>query len=587
MDQRENDTEQIRNILAQIMLAAPKEISGLAKAKQGMTNISYLFRFRDRDYIFRMPGSGTEKLIQRNQEYDVYEAIKEYDITDRIIYLSATQGYKITEYWREAHTCDAHNWGQVTECMELLRRFHGFEVQVNHTFDLFERIEFYESLRKGRPSRYEDYFEIKKTIFGFREFLERQEKQWGLSHIDSVPDNFLFTEEGVKMLDWEYAGMQDQHIDVAMFAIYALYSKKEIDRLMECYFEGPPLPMVRLKIYGYVAACGLLWSNWCEYKALCGVEFGTYASAQFEYAREFCRLVKEEIESCRDRTVRNAIIMAAGKSQRFAPLSYETPKALLKVRGEVLIERQLRQLHDAGITEIVVVTGYKKELFSYLEEKFHVTLVDNPDYQDRNNHSSLYHARDFLKNTYICSADHYFVENVFQEQQVQACYAAVYQQGPTQEWCVQTNGCGEICSVTVGGADAWIMLGYAYFTEKESERMKVLLKEAYENVACAGWYWEDIYCRHLDEIRMIKKTYREDMIKEFDTLEELREFDPQYRSQSGCGIMRLLCEKLHCGEEEISGIRPVQKEGEVIGIRFLFRNTAYQFLYEGGNLYET
>ena len=42
--------------------------------------------------------------------------------------------------------------------------------------------------------------------------------------------------------------------------------------------------------------------------------------------------------------VENAVIMAAGLSSRFAPISYEKPKALICVRGEILIERQIRQL---------------------------------------------------------------------------------------------------------------------------------------------------------------------------------------------------------------------------------------------------
>ena len=64
--------------------------------------------------------------------------------------------------------------------------------------------------------------------------------------------------------------------------------------------------------------------------------------------------------------VDNAIIMAAGTSSRFAPLSYELPKALIKIRGEILIERQIRQILEAGIKEIIVVTGYKAERFEYM-----------------------------------------------------------------------------------------------------------------------------------------------------------------------------------------------------------------------------
>ena len=60
--------------------------------------------------------------------------------------------------------------------------------------------------------------------------------------------------------------------------------------------------------------------------------------------------------------------MAAGTSSRFAPLSYETHKSLLTVRGEVLIERQIRQIRDAGIDSVVLVGGYMKERFAYLRE---------------------------------------------------------------------------------------------------------------------------------------------------------------------------------------------------------------------------
>ena len=79
---------------------------------------------------------------------------------------------------------------------------------------------------------------------------------------------------------------------------------------------------------------------------------------------------------------RNAIIMAAGMSSRFAPLSLETPKALLNVKDEIMIERQIGQLREAGIDEIVIVVGYLKEKFEYLKEKYHVILVENPYYRE-------------------------------------------------------------------------------------------------------------------------------------------------------------------------------------------------------------
>ena len=125
-----------------------------------------------------------------------------------------------------------------------------------------------------------------------------------LTHIDAVPDNFLFIkrdgQEEIRLIDWEYAGMQDSHVDIAMFGIYAGYTKRQMDELIEIYFEGACPDNIRIKIYCYVAACGLLWSNWCEYKRSLGVEFGEYSLRQYRYAKEYYKIVQEELEKMED-----------------------------------------------------------------------------------------------------------------------------------------------------------------------------------------------------------------------------------------------------------------------------------------------
>lgn len=112
--------------------------------------------------------------------------------------------------------------------------------------------------------------------------------------------------------------------------------------------------------------------------------------------------------------VHNAVIMSAGMSSRFAQLSYENPKGLLNVKGEILIEREIRQLHEAGIYDITVVVGYMKEKFFYLEEKFGLKIIVNEDYYRFNNTSTLIRVTEQLSNTYICSSDNYFLDNVFE-----------------------------------------------------------------------------------------------------------------------------------------------------------------------------
>ena len=74
--------------------------------------------------------------------------------------------------------------------------------------------------------------------------------------------------------------------------------------------------------------------------------------------------------------MKNAIILAAGKSSKFAPFTYEKPKGLFCVKGEILIERQIKQLQNAGIKDIYIVVEYMKEKFFYLEQKYNIKLIN-------------------------------------------------------------------------------------------------------------------------------------------------------------------------------------------------------------------
>lgn len=282
-------------LIASVLNVGVNEIINIEIMKKGMTNRSFIFECRDKRYIMRVPGEGTEVLVNRKHEYDVYNAIKNMDICDRIYYINPENGYKISDFLENVHVCDSRNEKDVRLCMEKLKAFHNKKIAVKHTFDLFEQIEFYEKLRGETKSLYNDYELTKQKIYELKEYIDKQPKIWTLTHIDAVPDNFLFKGDKIYLIDWEYAGMQDAHVDIAMFAIYSLYDKDEIDKLIDYYFSFECDLAVRLKIYCYIAVCGLLWSNWCEYKRLKGVEFGEYSLRQYRYAKDFYKYFKSEI----------------------------------------------------------------------------------------------------------------------------------------------------------------------------------------------------------------------------------------------------------------------------------------------------
>ncbi len=257
--------------------------------------------------------------------------------------------------------------------------------------------------------------------------------------------------------------------------------------------------------------------------------------------------------------VDNAVILAAGLSSRFAPISYEKPKGLLRVRGEVLIERQIEQLKAAGIDDITVVVGYKKEYFFYLEEKYGVRFVVNDYYATRNNHSSLMMVRDRLRRTYICSSDNYFTDNPFEPYVYGAYYAAQFVEGPTDEWCMRTGSNGRITGVTVGGADSLIMLGHVFFDEEFSARFKEILEEEWGKPATVDKLWEDLFVEHVGELSMTAREYPQGAIHEFDSLDDLRDFDPQFLENVDSQAFDNIVSVLGCRKSDICDVYPLKQ----------------------------
>ncbi len=300
LDQNSN---QLKNdaimVICDALNITPCDITDITVLKKGMTNRSFLFSVGNKKYIMRIPGEGTDMLINRRQEASVYSAINGKNICDNIAYINPENGYKITEFLSGARVCDPDDQADLTKCMRRLRDFHNEKLTVEHEFNIFGQIEFYESLWQGEPSAYTDYKTTKSNVLKLKKYIDAQPKDYVLTHIDAVPDNFMFAEndgtEQIKLIDWEYAGMQDPHVDIAMFCIYSLYEREQIDNLIDTYFYEGCSDAVRTKIYCYIAACGLLWSNWCEYKRALGVDFGEYSLKQYRYAKEFYRIVSERL----------------------------------------------------------------------------------------------------------------------------------------------------------------------------------------------------------------------------------------------------------------------------------------------------
>ena len=178
--------------------------------------------------------------------------------------------------------------------MEMLRKLHTSGVRVQHDFDIRERIEFYEKLCKSHGGiLFEDYEEVREWMNWLMDRLDGMGREKCLSHIDANVDNYLFLENGeVKLLDWEYAGMCDPMIDVAMCAIYSYYDEEQLDHLLRIYLKREPSGEEQFATYAYAALGGFLWSLWAVYKSVLGDEFGEYTIIMYRSAKKYYRKLR-------------------------------------------------------------------------------------------------------------------------------------------------------------------------------------------------------------------------------------------------------------------------------------------------------
>ena len=282
-----------------ILKVNEKDIRELTLLKRGQTNCSYRFEYNGSNYVIRIPTEKVDHLINHRSEAEVFRALAGTDISEKIMFHSGQDGLKISEYIANTHPCDPQNTNDIKKAMALLRRFHNLNIQASHSLDLFDAIKYYESLWGNDSSLYPDYDSVKKDIFSLKPFVEKWAEVKCLTHIDAVPENFLISDEENKvyLIDWEYAAMQDPHLDIAMFCLQALYSQAEVDKVIDIYFEGKCQKETRLKIYCYIAIGGLIWSNWCETEIRHGAEFGAYSIKQYRYAKEYFRIAQNEFKN--------------------------------------------------------------------------------------------------------------------------------------------------------------------------------------------------------------------------------------------------------------------------------------------------
>ena len=226
---------------------------------------------------------------------------------------------------------------------------------------------------------------------------------------------------------------------------------------------------------------------------------------------------------------KRAIFIAAGFGSRLVPITFNTPKPLVRVHGQRIIDGLIDACLDAGINEIYIVRGYLAVQFDQLLYKYPmIRFLENPVYNEANNISSAMVARYMLSNAYVFEAD-LLISNpkIITKYHYTSDFLAI-KKDRTDDWCFIVKD-GVIVEEKVGGLDCWQMVGISYWNEEDGHKLSDDIKMTYEQPGGKERYWEQVplvFCKKHYKVEV--RECQENDIIEIDTFRELKAIDKTY-----------------------------------------------------------
>ena len=218
----------------------------------------------------------------------------------------------------------------------------------------------------------------------------------------------------------------------------------------------------------------------------------------------------------------NAILLAAGMGTRLRPLTNTTPKSLIVVNGQPLLERQIEFLRAVGVENIFVVTGYLAEKFAYLQEHG-VTLIHNPKYDVYNNIYTMYLVKDFLADSYVLDADVYLHRNILLANPTTSLYFTGCKDNVKQEWRLHFAENNKIFDITVEDGNHYIMSGISYWTKRDADIIVNKLEKVVEQGCFDDLYWDNIVKDNLQSLNVYAHKIDKHDWFEIDSVPELQQ----------------------------------------------------------------
>lgn len=271
-----------------------KEISAIG----GMTNKNYKVIMKDGQFVLRVPGNGTDKMINRQQEVKNAAFAYEIGVDADLIYFNEKTGVKISKFIENAQTLSAegakHPYTMKKVC-EILNQVHQSDRVMENEFNVYEKIEEYEQLlNELQGEYYTDYEQVKQKVVDLKQLMNQLDVELAPCHNDTLAENFIKDEDDrYYLIDWEYAGMNDPMWDVAAHCLENGFSEEEEELFLKTYFKMKPKENEKIRVLINKVYQDFLWSLWTKVKEASGDDFGTYGIDRYNRAKQNLALLEK------------------------------------------------------------------------------------------------------------------------------------------------------------------------------------------------------------------------------------------------------------------------------------------------------
>lgn len=240
-------------------------------------------------------------------------------------------------------------------------------------------------------------------------------------------------------------------------------------------------------------------------------------------------ITKAGYEALEPYKVKRALFLAAGFGSRLVPVTLNTPKPLVRVKGVRMIDTLLDAVTALGIEDITIVRGYLSEQFDQLLYKYpNIKFIENPAYSESNNISSAMCTRYMFENTYVMEAD-LVLKNpaIIKKYHYSSNYLGV-PTDTTDDWCFETKD-GYITKLKIGGTNCHHMFGVSYWSAADGAKLAEHIKAVYQSPGGKERYWDQValeYYKNSYKISVEECSF--DDIVEIDSYSDLKKMDEAY-----------------------------------------------------------